>query len=438
MNLIEVQMDRLVGPTHHFGGLGVGNIASHKHAGHTSNPRAAAIQGLDKMKLVAELGVPQLILPPQRRPDFDFLRRVGFSGNARQLLANAIEAGRDVASAALSSSAMWLANAATVSAGVENRFGHAALTVANLSASLHRAIEADATHRELTNSLPECVSVLKHITGGAAMRDEGAANHMRLGTGRDEPGIHLFVYGDGDPLPQRHWPRQTRAACEAIARQHGLDPADTFFLKQHPDAVDAGAFHNDVVAASHHDMLLHHETAFYQSEAMMDAIERRFTERCGRPLTRAVVSRETLSIEDAVSTYLFNSQIVSTPDRSPVIICPTQVRQHPSTRMIVEGWSQSGGLFGDVRYVDLSQSMSGGGGPACLRLRVPMSEIEISQVPESKRWTPRLDQQLRAAISDSYPTEFRTIDMLDDAFSAKMSSAQSSVEAVLESHRGHA
>ena len=432
MNLIEVQLDRLVGPTHHFGGLGVGNIASHRHAGQISHPRAAALQGLDKMKIVADLGIPQLILPPQRRPDVAFLRRAGFIGSEAELLKQAIESDAALASAALSSSAMWVANAATASAGIDNPFGHAMLTVSNLYASLHRAIEPKSTFEELRHCLPASLSILKHVTGGVEMRDEGAANHMRLGTGQNERGLHIFVYGDGAPSPKRRWPRQTRRACEAIARQHRLDPADTFFLKQHPDAIDAGAFHNDVVAASHHDLLLHHEIAFHEAEATMVAMEQRFQKRFGRPLRRFVVGGKELSIEDAVSTYLFNSQIVSAPDQPPVIICPSQVQHNSGARNIVESWSRGEGLFRDVRYVDLSQSMAGGGGPACLRLRVPMTEHEISQVPESKRWNSQLDQRLREVIQQTYPAEFRPTDMLDIAFVEGMLAAHGSVTAVLE------
>ena len=86
MNLTEVQVDRLVGPTHHFGGLGVGNVASQSHGGHKSNPAAAATQGLDKMRLVAGMGVPQVVLPPQPRPDLRYLRSLGFRGSNSDVL----------------------------------------------------------------------------------------------------------------------------------------------------------------------------------------------------------------------------------------------------------------------------------------------------------------------------------------------------------------
>jgi len=61
---LELQLDGLVGPTHHFGGLSVGNLASMRHAGWQSRPRQAALQGLAKMRQVLALGVPQAVLPP--------------------------------------------------------------------------------------------------------------------------------------------------------------------------------------------------------------------------------------------------------------------------------------------------------------------------------------------------------------------------------------
>ena len=252
LKLIEAQLDRLVGPTHHFGGLGVGNVASLSHAGHVSNPANAAIQGLDKMRLVASYGVPQFILLPQLRPDVSFLKQVGFQIADGESLDQVAQQTPSVLSAAMSCSAMWTANAATVSPAIDNRFNVSSLTVANLDASLHRAIEADATRQEFCNLFPHA-NVLPPLPGGAAMRDEGAANHMRFGSGQNQAGIHLFVYGDGEPGPNQFWPRQALLASRAIAIGQGFDPKNTFFVKQHPDAIDAGAFHNDVVAASHHD-----------------------------------------------------------------------------------------------------------------------------------------------------------------------------------------
>ncbi|TWU54659.1 N-succinylarginine dihydrolase [Rubripirellula tenax] len=419
MTLIEIQMDRLVGPTHHFGGLGVGNVASRDHAGQVSNPAAAAIQGLEKMQCVAELSVPQFVLPPHVRPDFAFLRSMGFSGDDASVLARAHDESPWIFSAAMSSSAMWTANAATVtrSSGGQGTRGRTTITVANLYASLHRAIEPSQTVDDLGALFGDTVEILPPLCGGAAMRDEGAANQMRLlGDSMDsdstERAIDVFVFGDQPPMPNAFWPRQTQASFDAIARRHGLSPSDVCFVKQHPRAIDAGAFHNDVVAMSHRNLLIHHERAFANSTFSMQAIEAKFAQRTASVLNRIEVSESTLSLDDAISTYLFNSQIVSpgNADGPPVILCPVQVQRHPVAKSLVDEWLASG-VFSQVVYVDLGQSMAGGGGPACLRLRVPVDESELAWINQRARWTPRLHQSIQQIIRDGYPTSVTLIDL---------------------------
>jgi succinylarginine dihydrolase len=54
----EVNFDGLVGPTHNYAGLARGNLASMRNKGKISNPRQAALEGLAKMKCLADLGVP--------------------------------------------------------------------------------------------------------------------------------------------------------------------------------------------------------------------------------------------------------------------------------------------------------------------------------------------------------------------------------------------
>ncbi len=401
--LVEVQIDRIVGPTHHFGGLGVGNVASKKNEGSFSNPKKAAMQGLDKMRMVAQYGVPQLVLPPQPRPNKQFLRSIGYDLDDESTLANLASESPRVLSAAMSSSAMWTANAATVAASVDGGHDCVTLTVANLSSSMHRAIESPQTLADLWQSLPHSVLMLDPLLGGAMMRDEGAANHMRLGTDQAMPGIHIFVYGDQDPTPKSFWPRQTRASCKAIARLHRLPPQNTFYLKQHPDAIDAGAFHNDVVAASHHDLLLHHELAFYEAKEQLEQIKTRYRAINDRELTHVEVKTSELSIDDAINTYLFNSQIISPPNANqPTIICPAQVQENAAAKQIVDDWC-SKGLFQKAHFLDLRQSMSGGGGPACLRLRLPLTETELGSIPFPNRWTDDLDKSLRQVIETHYP-----------------------------------
>lgn len=330
---------------------------------------------------------------------------------------------------------MWTANAATVTPLGDGSTGATCLTIANLDASLHRAIEPDETLEELRQTLPRSFRIVAPIPGGAAMRDEGAANHMRLAS-QGGPAFHLFVYGDGDPLPTRYWPRQTLAASQAVARQHGLDAECTFFLKQHPKAIDAGAFHNDVVAMSDRDLLIHHEHAFHEPDAMLMSLEARFRQRTEGSLKRIVVDDSQLPIDEAVRTYLFNSEIL-TVDRAGllerVILCPAQVAANPNALRLVHQWQQDG-VFSEVHFVDLGQSMDGGGGPACLRLRVPVREDELDSIPPYRRWSESLDRELRAAIQNTYPVRVTIDDLARSDFLEQAIHARNQVAAVLSAH----
>jgi succinylarginine dihydrolase len=415
MRLIEIQVDRIVGPTHHFGGLGVGNVASTRHAGEVSNPAAAALEGLGKMRLIARLGVEQMILPPQQRPDYALLDSVGFPGHDTGSLVDALDQAPSILSAAMSCSAMWTANAATVCPAIDARQGHLSITIANLNASLHRAIESQGTERELRNLFGSVARVRTAMAGGSALRDEGAANHMRLGSPDNQAGIHLFVYGDGQPTPHTYWPRQTFAASQAVARNLQLDPSQVFFLKQHPRAIDAGAFHNDVVAASHHNLLLYHESA-YQDLGQLDRVALAYRKACDRELVRVEVSENQLPLDSAIATYLFNSQIVSPADPSaaPVLICPSQVQTDARASRLVASWRNERQIFSEVHFVELGQSMSGGGGPACLRLRVPVTEDQLDLVPARARWSEALDELLREVIETHYPTRLTLPDLASE------------------------
>ena len=55
---VEANADGLVGPTHSFAGLSPGNLASARHRGHASSPRAAVKEGIAKMLRLSELGLP--------------------------------------------------------------------------------------------------------------------------------------------------------------------------------------------------------------------------------------------------------------------------------------------------------------------------------------------------------------------------------------------
>src|SRR5687768_17708325 len=107
----EYNFDGLVGPTHNYGGLSVGNVASTSHGGDESNPRAAALQGIAKMRFVASLGAGQAVLPPQPRPSISTLRRLGFGGTDEEVVVRAARDAEHLFRLCSSASAMWTANA---------------------------------------------------------------------------------------------------------------------------------------------------------------------------------------------------------------------------------------------------------------------------------------------------------------------------------------
>ena len=85
MSAIEANFDGLVGPTHNYGGLSFGNVASLNNQAQASNPKAAAKQGLVKMKALADMGFVQGVLAPHERPHMPTLKSLGFTGTDAQI-----------------------------------------------------------------------------------------------------------------------------------------------------------------------------------------------------------------------------------------------------------------------------------------------------------------------------------------------------------------
>ncbi|MGI4876249.1 MAG: N-succinylarginine dihydrolase, partial [Janthinobacterium lividum] len=256
--MIEINFDGIIGPSHNYSALSPGNLASADNAGRTSRPRAAAIQGLAKMRTALGLGLAQGLFVPPARPATGWLRALGFAGEDATIWAAAFAADPLLFAQGASGSAMWAANAATVSPAADTGDGRCHLSVANLSRMVHRSHEAPETERQLRLVFAHRVFAV-HAPVPAAFGDEGAANHMRLAASHDAPGIEIFVYGeDGGHFPAR----QNRRASAAVARRHRLDPARTLFVEQAPEAIAAGVFHNDVVGVANGNVLFAHENAF--------------------------------------------------------------------------------------------------------------------------------------------------------------------------------
>lgn len=352
MSLREINFDGIVGPTHNYAGLSLGNLASTRNAGDVSQPRAAALQGLDKMRANLTLGLAQGIFLPHPRPNRPWLAELGTTIE---------EADSVIAANAMSASAMWAANAATVSPAPDTADGKCHLTVANLRTMPHRSHEWPATLAQLRLAFAADAFGV-HAPVPPAFGDEGAANHMRLAGSHGEPGIEIFVYGvSGGPFPAR----QHFEASKAVARLNRLDPERTLFVQQSEQAIAAGAFHNDVVAVANERVLFAHELAFADKEALLAACDRQLP-----GFNYVEVAAADVPLEDAIRSYLFNAQLVTPPDGQPTLIVPSEARETPTVWRWIERHVAGNGPIRRVEVVDVRQSMANGGGPACLRLRV--------------------------------------------------------------------
>ncbi|MCE8026368.1 N-succinylarginine dihydrolase [Billgrantia aerodenitrificans] len=416
----EVNFDGLVGPTHNYSGLAHGNVASMRHGGLVSNPREAALQGLAKMKALMDAGYAQGVLPPQQRPDLGALRSLGFTGSNREVLARAAKEAPQVLRAVCSASSMWTANAATVTPSRDAADGRVHFTPANLQSSFHRYLEPETTGRVLAAIFRHEAHFAHHpaLPATPAFSDEGAANHTRLCGEHGEAGVHLYVYGrqsfgggSGESREPKRFPaRQTLEASQAVARQHGLAAAQTVFAQQHPEAIDAGVFHNDVIAVGNGPVLLYHEMAFLDEQATLDELRAKMT----TPLIPVRVPSEAVSMEDAVASYLFNSQLLSNPDGSMTLVVPGECQEREAVWRTIQDLLLAGhNPIGEVIVKDVKQSMRNGGGPACLRLRVVLSAEERAALTGRVLLSDDLYGELTAWVGRHYRDRLAPDDLAD-------------------------
>ena len=410
MALVEINFDGIIGPSHNYAGLSLGNIASASNAGDTSYPRAAALQGLAKMRHNLALGLTEGFLLPRPRPNGAFLAAIGADGSEDQRLL----------AAAWSASSMWTANAATVSPAPDTADGRCHLTAANLVTMPHRSQEWPDTVKQLRLAFADSAHFVVHDAVPACFGDEGAANHMRMGSGHDAPGIEIFVYGkSGGPFPAR----QHEQASRAVARLHGLDPARTLFVEQNPEAIAAGAFHNDVVAVANERVLFTHEQAFADPDGTYAAIRERLPEA-----EIVIVPAAAVSLADAIKSYLFNAQLLTLPSGEMALVIPLEAWEHAAVRTWLDAMLASNGPIRRVLPVDVRQSMANGGGPACLRLRV---------VADPARVDPRflLDDakiaRIEAVVAAHWPQSLRPEQLGDPALAAQVIAARNELLGVL-------
>jgi len=421
----EVNIDGLVGPTHNYSGLSFGNIASELSRNQPSNPKAAALQGLKKMKRLHDLGVKQALLPPQERPHLPTLRFLGFIGSDEEVLRQAYKQSPELFFACSSASSMWMANAATISPSADGIDGRVQFLPANLSSKFHRSIEHSMTARLFKHIFANPLHFVHHpiLPSGNTFTDEGAANHTRFCHPKGGPGIQLFVYGKEQlsthkqKLPAHYPARQTLEASQTVARLHHLSERRAIFAQQSPEAIDAGVFHNDVISVGHHNLFLYHEKAFVDTARVVEEISQKMLSECHIKPIFIQVSSERIPLETAVETYLFNSQIVTLPNGAWHLLAPQEAHDHPSvSQFISEVIEDNSNPIQSVDYIDLRESMHNGGGPACLRLRVVLNETELTAARSSIFLTDELYDQLTQWVNKHYRDILLPEDLVDPQF----------------------
>ena len=463
---VEVNFDGLIGPTHNYAGLSRGNLASHQHRHRSSNPKQAALQGLEKMKLLGDWGIKQAVLPPLERPNLGLLRRLGFAGCDTHVIEQAHRQAPLLLAAAYSAASMWTANAATVSPSADTADNRVHFTPANLVSTLHRSIESapppggmssDECKGQPASGTPAILqkifndeSVFAHhapLPACLQLRDEGAANHTRLGPSYSQPGIEVFVYGESGlahshDKPNLYPARQTLQASQSIARLHDLEPDAVVYLQQNPRAIDSGVFHNDVVAVGHQNVFLYHSDAFLETPQAIDQIRHAYKVKCHHDLIYIEVTQQEISLTDAVATYLFNSQLVSLPESNThsegeletagmALICPMECRQHNATRRVLDRIIHGDNPIRSVRFVELRQSMQNGGGPACLRLRVGMTLDQIQRAHQGVFLTHELFVALTQWVHKHYRDQLAPDDLADPRLMEESRSALDELTKIL-------
>ncbi|MFM7027711.1 MAG: N-succinylarginine dihydrolase [Chakrabartia sp.] len=407
--LREINFDGLIGPSHNYAGLSLGNLASARNAGGVSHPRAACLQGLEKMRANLRLGLVQGLLLPHDRPDIAWLAQLGTDPQTAdpRLRANA-----------LSASAMWAANAATISPAPDTADGRCHLSVANLVTMPHRSHEWPGTLAQLKIAFAH-PSFAVHGPVPPPFGDEGAANHMRLCAHHGAPGVEVFVYGvAGGPFPAR----QHLEASRAVARRHQLDAP--LFVAQSEAAIAAGAFHNDVVAVANERVLFAHELAFADKQTFYAALRARLPE-----VEIIEVPADQVSLEDAIQSYLFNAQLVTLPDGGMALILPTEAQDNARVWAWLQTLVAGNGPIRRLIPVDVRQSMANGGGPACLRLRVVCDPAHVD--PRFLLDEPRIDQ-LAHIVTTHWPEKIAPEDLNDPALWDGLRAARRQVLSALD------
>jgi succinylarginine dihydrolase len=285
----------------------------------------------------------------------------------------------------------------------------------------HRSQEWPDTLKQLQLAFADRAHFAVHGPVPPTFGDEGAANHMRLCPSHQEAALEVFVYGRGGT---RFPARQHEQSSRIVARKHGLDPDRVIFVEQNPNAIAAGSFHNDVVAVANEYVLFTHELAFADPAGTYDAI------RAKCPSAQIVeVPATSVSLEEAISSYLFNAQLVTPPSGEMTLVVPSECRDSARVWNWLQEMLAGNGPIRHVNVVDVRQSMANGGGPACLRLRVVADPAAIDP---RFLLDPAKAEVMEQVISKHWPEQIDTGDIGNETLAESIRTARSGLLEALD------
>ncbi len=436
----EINFDGIIGPTHNYSGLSFGNIASMENINRPSNPKKAALQGLAKMKLLSDLGLKQAVLPPHERPHLPTGQAMGFSGADRNIPGKIYKMKPEYLYQISSAAPMWVANAATITPSIDSIDNHVHITPSNLCSMFHRSMESTTTSRVLKAIFPDPIYFTHHpaLPAGEYFHDEGAANCTRFCNNYGGIGIHLFVYGkystqDNFLKPETFPARQSYEAWQCIVNSHELFPERIVIAQQNPDCIDAGVFHNDVIAVSNRHFFFFYEKAYIDMENVLKKIQERIEKFCDITPIFHVVPEEKIPVNLAVKTYLFNSQIIDKEEGMMALVCPIECQEDDTVRHYLdELLKDSENPIEEIHYVDLKESMFNGGGPACLRNRVILNQNELLATNPGIFMNEKLYKRLVEWINKHYRDELKPEDLADPLLVDECQAALEEISQILK------
>jgi succinylarginine dihydrolase len=293
---------------------------------------------------------------------------------------------------------------------------------------MHRAQEADFSHSLLKKIFadPKYVTVHAPLDAYRDLGDEGAANHNILCKQYGNPGLEMFVYGRHGLMHDIHettrFPaRQTKLASSTIKRNHSLRDDRTLIVQQNPLAIDAGVFHNDVVCVTNKNVMFYHAQAFLGWSTAQLAIQQYFAGDC----YFIEISPNQLSLEEAVETYIFNSQLVSLPGSNGdmALIVPMECKNSRQATELLNSIVLANNPIKLVQHVECRESMRNGGGPACLRLRAILTKQQLEACHQGIILDDKLYSQLSMWIEKYYRDTLVAEDLLDPLLSQEVFTA---------------